>query len=131
MMEDTTSGQYVELRGSQGAKMAITSPALLTLWEQVLGPRFRELPRDAQEEVILVIGCDDAYCCPIAVAYDIWGVLGHWELREQALLGRYGITQETYKAFLTWNDGASEAEIAACRAWLVRQQHEGPHALSA
>lgn len=111
-------------RGSERAKTTIPDPHLIQIWEHALGRRFRELPRNRQGAVIAAIGCDEAFSCPLVEAYGLSAVLGNWTAEESVAMQPYGVTFAAYKAFLAWNDSASEIEIHLCRTWLVAQMEE-------
>lgn len=115
-IKDLQVYEKIEPSAQQDAKKDVVD-----LWEKVLGQRFLELTRNRQGAVIAAIGCDEAFSCPLVEAYSLSAVLGNWTAEESVAMQPYGVTFDTYKAFLAWNDSASEIEIHLCRTWLVAQ----------
>ena len=94
---------------------------LARLWERVLGERFRALHRVRQLLVLTAVGCDDGFCCPLAMAYAQPAHL--WTRTEWDGL----VSQMDFQEFIHWHDRAPGHELNQLRAWLTAQM-EASHA---
>lgn len=105
--------------------------ALETLWERVLGVRYRELSPMQQVQVRAMVGCTEVASCPMAGAYnidapiDLFAKTAAWHglhrMHARDVLSWYGVTREDFEAFLAWHDAPMQ-DHTGLRAWLVEQQ---------